>query len=179
MSFCDPHIMWLRATQRVGHSCVDVDSDAQTSPPLQWLSFLVVQFWEPSHLWDNTHQVVWIWAISCLISYLEMPTAHDQETLDQWDIVAPHAGRRETLVPLEDEFKCSLPVGVWREAPLFFQHPKGFLHWPPRMGSQVIFRPLSVPSTAFLHVGHLSRHIPITLLSVILTFPWLVFPANI
>ena len=121
----------------MGHSCVDVDSDGQTSPPLQLLSFLVVQFWEPSHLWDNTHQVVWIWGISCLISYLGMPTAHDQETLDQWDIVAPHAGRRETLVPLEAEFKCSLPVGVWREAPLSFSSIQkvsytGHPEWAPR-----------------------------------------------
>lgn len=111
---------------------------------------LVVQFWEPSHLWDNTHQVVWIWGISCLISYLGMPTAHDQETLDQCDTVAPHAGRRETWVPLEAEFKCSLPIGVWREAPLSFSSIQkvsytGHPEWAPRSFSDhsVFHQPLS------------------------------------
>ena len=156
-----------------------------------------------------------------------MLAAQDQDSLNQWGIVALHTGGRETLVPLETEFRCS-PFGNWgfsdgsdskesacnmgdllltlglgrspgegndnllQYSCLENSTDRGYSLWGRRVRHNERLRfliqasqtglpghfqitPLIVPSTIPLHVGHFSRHIPITLLSVILMFTLLVF----
>lgn len=76
--------------------------------------------------------------------------------------MAPHPGRRETLIPWEIEFRCNLSPEIWREAPFSFSaSKKGFLYRLLRLGFQVGPFPtilLLAPSTILLHVEHFLRY---------------------